>query len=120
MFNEILQGVLDKTPGAVAVSLMGLDGIPIDTQERAGDEALQHQTAIVEYGPLTSQLKRISDSIGTGDVEELSVQTGGLTTVVRMVTEEYFIALSVAPGGNVGKGRYLLRVAQPRLRKELV
>jgi predicted regulator of Ras-like GTPase activity (Roadblock/LC7/MglB family) len=119
MFAEILQGVLSQTPGAVAVTVMGFDGIPIDTQEHPGDPALQHQTAIVELGPLATQLQRISESMGTGEVKELSVQTGGLTTVVRWLTEEYFIALSLTPDGNVGKGRYLMRVAQPKLQKEL-
>lgn len=119
MFAEILQDVLDRTPGAVAVTIMGFDGIPIDSREREGDEAQHHQTTIVELGPLATQLRRISAGMGTGEVQELSLRTGALTTVLRLLTEEYFVALSLRPGGNLGKGRFLLRVAQPRLRAEL-
>jgi hypothetical protein len=36
-----------------------------------------------------------------------------------MLTYEYFVALAVAPGGNVGKARYLLRVTAPTLVENL-
>jgi hypothetical protein len=36
-----------------------------------------------------------------------------------MLTDEYFVALAVAPGGNVGKARYLLRVSAPKLIENL-
>lgn len=117
MFTEMLDRVLNETPGAVAVTLMGFDGIAIES--RSSGDASQHQVAIIELGNIASQLRRISETMGTGDVNEMMVQTGELTTVLRPLTPDYFLALSLAPGGNSGKGRYLMRVVGPKLKAEL-
>jgi predicted regulator of Ras-like GTPase activity (Roadblock/LC7/MglB family) len=100
---------------------MGFDGIAIEsrTVERAGAESRDWQAGAVELGAIASQLRRISDNLGTGAVEELVVQTGEVTTILRPVTTDYFVALTVSPGGNTGKGRYLLRVVGPKLSAEL-
>ena len=57
--------------------------------------------------------------LDTGATNEVSVKTERLTTVVRMLTDEYFVALAIAPGGNVGKARYLLRTSAPKLIENL-
>ena len=57
--------------------------------------------------------------LDAGETKEVSVQTERLTTVVRMLTDEYFVALAVEPGGNVGKARYLLRTSAPTLIENL-
>lgn len=122
MFGEILGRVLNETPGAVAVTLMGFDGIEVDTQQNI-DAMFQISTdvgaAAIELGNITSQLKRVAEGMGAGDIEELTVRTGVLTTVLRPLTDEYFVAVSLAPEGNTGKGRYLLRVVAPKLTAEL-
>jgi len=120
MFTEMLDRVLNGTPGAVSVTLMGFDGIAIETRANASADGVNHQTAAVELGNIASQLRRISESMGTGEMEEMTVQTGALTTVLRLLTDEYFVALSLLPGANSGKGRYLLRVVGPALTQELV
>ena len=121
MFNELLSNILSRTPGSVAVSVMGFDGIPLDGKEGANaDESLQHQTTIVELGNLARQIRRMSDDVGTGAVNEFCVSAEGLHTVLRPISDEYFIAISLKKGGNVGKGRFLLRTALPELRKELL
>jgi predicted regulator of Ras-like GTPase activity (Roadblock/LC7/MglB family) len=119
MFTQLLDRVLTETPGAVSVTLMGFDGIAIETRDAPGSDRQRSSAAAVELGNIASQLRRVSDGLGTGDVTELTVQTAGLTTVLRPVTDEYFVALSMQPSGNFGKGRYLLRVVGPRLSKEL-
>lgn len=120
MFTSLLDRVLTETPGAVSVTLMGFDGIAIESRDAPGGDAQSSQASAVELGNIASQLRRMSEGLGTGDVAELTVQTAGLTTVLRPITDEYFIALSMQPGGNFGKGRYLLRVVGPRLKAELV
>jgi len=122
MFQELLGRVLNETPGAVSVTLMGFDGIAIDTQEDAEavfSMSTDVSAAAIELGNIASQLKRVTEGMGAGAVEELTVKTGALTTVLRPLTEEYFVAVSLAPDGNTGKGRYLLRVVGPKLVAEL-
>ena len=97
---------------------MGFDGIAIDTRER-GEGAAEALMAHIELGNIARQLRGISEGMGTGDVKEMTVETGGLTTVLRPLTEEYFVAVSMLPGAITGKGRYLLRVEGPKLVAEL-
>ena len=122
MFAELLDSVLKGTPGALSITLMGFDGIAIETREAdssQGGGASTWQAAAVELSHITSQLRTISEGMGTGSVEEVTINSAELTTVVRPLTDEYLVALSMAPGALLGKGRYLMRVAAPKLKKEL-
>ena len=40
-------------------------------------------------------------------------------TLIRVLSETYFLALAIRPDGNFGKGRYLMRTAAPKLVAEL-
>jgi predicted regulator of Ras-like GTPase activity (Roadblock/LC7/MglB family) len=119
MFGEVLDRVMKETPGAVGVTLMGFDGIAIDSREAEDPGAVNPQTAAVELGAIASQLKGVAESLGAGDVREVTVHTNGLITVLRPVTSQYFLALSLTPDGNTGKGRYLMRILAPKLAAEL-
>lgn len=118
MFDKLLTRVLNETPGAVSATLMGFDGIAIDTQA-SGMMATEAHDSQIELANIAKQLRGISEGMGTGDVHEVALQTGGLTTVLRPLTDEYFVAVSLTPGGLVGKGRYLLRVVGPQLVEQL-
>ena len=39
--------------------------------------------------------------------------------MIRMITDDYFIAMAIRPDGNYGKARYLLRISSPKLASEL-
>jgi len=114
-FTELLDRVLNETPGAVSVTLMGFDGIAIETRDAPEQPDVSPQSAAIELGAVATQLKGVAEGLGAGEVQELTLQTGALTTLLRPVTADYFVALSLRPGGNTGKGRYLLRVVAPKL-----
>jgi predicted regulator of Ras-like GTPase activity (Roadblock/LC7/MglB family) len=114
MFKEILQDVVDRTDGGVAGLLMASDGIAIDQYSKA-DGPFDIESVGMEYSVVLKGIQRAAEMLDTGATNEVSVKTERLTTVVRMLSDEYFVALAVEPGGNVGKGRYLLRVAAPKL-----
>ena len=42
-----------------------------------------------------------------------------MTTLIRVLNDEYFVALALPAEASVGKGRYLLRRVAPRLRENL-
>ena len=118
MFKEILQDLVDRTDGGVAGLLMAADGIAID-QYSTGNGEFDIESVGMEYSVVLKGVQRASEMLDAGETREVSVQTERLTTVVRMLTDEYFVALAVAPGGNVGKARYLLRVTAPTLVENL-
>lgn len=119
-FREHLERICDDLDGAVAACLMGADGLPVEAVERFQDhEGIDANSLFVEYSSLLPQLRQSAEMFTAGAVEELCVRSEGLTAVIRPVTEEYFLALALRPGGNLGKGRYLLRLVAPQLVDEL-
>lgn len=114
MFKEILQDIVDRTDGGVAGLLMASDGIAID-QYAAADGPFDIEAVGMEYSVVLKGVQRAAEMLDTGATNEVSVRTERLTTVVRMLSDEYFVALTLEPGGNIGKARYLLRVHAPEL-----
>ena len=122
-FEVHLQHIVDAMPGALAATLMGVDGLAVATVER---EALEHEdgldvsSLLVEFSSVLAQVQRTGEIFAAGPVEELTVRSERLVTVLRPVSAEYFVALAMRPEGLLGKGRYLLRVHGARLVDELV
>jgi predicted regulator of Ras-like GTPase activity (Roadblock/LC7/MglB family) len=119
-FREHLQEIVRNVDGAVACSLMGVDGIEVDThllEEQQG--GVDVRNLLVEYSSLFRFAREAAETHQGGEVGELCIQTDRLLTVARLVSTEYFMVVALRPDGNFGKARYMLRVTAPKLRSEL-
>lgn len=119
MFTEILDRLLRETPGARSATVMGFDGIAIESKD-APDANGSEQSAAVEVAAVASQLKRAAEGLGAGEVREVALELDGQITLLRPLTSEYLLALTLGPGGYAGKGRYLMRLLAPQITAELV
>jgi predicted regulator of Ras-like GTPase activity (Roadblock/LC7/MglB family) len=117
-FREHLEEVCRSVDGAVACSLMGVDGIEVDTHVQDGGE-VDLKSLLVEYSGVLRSAREAAAAHEAGGVAELAISTEKLLAVARIVTPEYFMVVALTPDGNVGKARYLLRVTAPKLRAEL-
>ena len=120
-FRQNITQLVEKLDGGVAAVLMGFDGITVDSYATAGhDDALPDiQTLAMEFAHLIAQARRTLQSLDAGALEEFTLRTDTLMLVVRVLTQEYFLACAVLPTGNLGKARYLMRVSAPALRADL-
>lgn len=118
MFTEILQRIVEETGGAVGAVLMGYDGIAIE-QFFQPDEAIDLQMIAIEYANVLKEIRKTAEMLNMGEMEEVSIRTEQLITVIRIVTGEYFVALALSRDGNFGKGRYLLTRETPNLKNAL-
>lgn len=114
MFNEILQRIVDETGGGVGAVLMGYDGIAID-QFFLPEEGLDLQMVAIEYSNVLKEIRKTAELLKLGEMEEVSIKTERFIIVIRMITAEYFVALTLKRDGNFGKGRYLLTREQAQL-----
>src|SRR5215471_107758 len=96
-FLPLLEEVVRSVDGALACSVMGFDGISVEKFQLKAANDLDVQSTLVEYAAVLGQV----------------------LTIMRRVTEEYFVVLALSARGNYGKGRYQLRIAAPRIRAEL-
>ena len=115
-FAEALQTIAGKVPEAEVLMVIGTDGIPIDkltVQAVADIEAVaaEHTTL------LRASLSSAGDT-DLGALQELSVVTDRMTTLLMAITPEYFLFASLRPGAIVGRARFALRIAGLSLREE--
>ncbi|MBM4359460.1 MAG: hypothetical protein FJ096_15255 [Deltaproteobacteria bacterium] len=118
MFEALLQDVVESIEGGVAGVVMDLDGITLasHSREQTGQDV---KSVGIELTVVLRSVKQAASMLEIGDVEELVLVADQLTTVVRIVTDHYFVAVALAPGGNLGRARYLLRTRALELVNEL-
>ncbi len=118
-FREHIQRIVDSTPGAVACTIMGFDGIAIDTYD-VGAAELDVPNLLIEYASSAQVLRRNANSETPGGaLVEMTVCGGKLSALLRPLTEEYFLGVVLRPNGLMGKARFLMRLAAGDIIKEL-
>jgi len=118
-FREDLLAICGRVDGALAATLMGFDGIAIETHEAQPPDGIELQTLLVEYSGILSQVRQAAETLQMGKASEVSIRTDKLVAVARPLTPDYFVVLALSPEGNVGRARYELRVASPKLVAQL-
>jgi len=115
--KEILRGIVEEC-GCLGAVVMGYDGIAIDEclNESA---AFDVPSLAVEYASVLKEIKRTVGVLKTGELEEVAIVAERLSVLVRGLDDDLFVALVMGEGGNLGKGRYLLKREAPRLRAVL-
>ncbi|HEX8908290.1 MAG TPA: hypothetical protein VF805_03760 [Anaeromyxobacteraceae bacterium] len=117
-FREHLQTVCEGVDGALACSLMGVDGIEVDTH-LTGPAKVDLKSLLVEYSGVFRSAREAAEVHQAGGVAELSLHTDQVVTVARLISPDYFMVVALTPEGNYGKARYLLRITAPKVRSEL-
>src|SRR5688572_15749233 len=119
MFKDALKKVVDNVEGGIAGLVMGFDGIAVESYNRADSGPKVDVTTVgIELSFILTQIKKSAETLEVGGVTEITIKAEKLTLVMRMLNPEYFLALALAPEGNFGKGRYLMRMVAPRLQAE--
>ncbi len=118
MFQKLLDEAIRKVDGALACSLVGFDGIPVETAYSGERQGIDPGTLGTELANHVATLARTFSALEIGPLAELTLTGGRLWSVIRLLGPNYFLVLLLKPGANIGKGRFMLRVVAPRIRKE--
>ena len=117
--RDTLSEIVQKVEGSLAAVIMASDGIPID-EAVVNMNGLDLQLLTVEYATVLKEVKRSIELLGVGDTEELCITSGQLCVVIRVLSDELFIVLILNRNGNLGKGRYMLRLRSDDVTQELL
>jgi predicted regulator of Ras-like GTPase activity (Roadblock/LC7/MglB family) len=117
-FTETLRRISDRVGGTRAVSLVGSDGIPVETW--GSTEGLSMETVAAEMAGLLRAAHSAGAASGAGSIREVATVAEGAITVLSRVTGEYYLLLLLGREGNLGRGRFELRKAAAALEKELL
>jgi predicted regulator of Ras-like GTPase activity (Roadblock/LC7/MglB family) len=118
MFKSILREVVENTDGALASILMGFDGITVDSYISLKTR-VDMETVGSEYSQVLTQIKQAAQMLDMGAANEVSVRAENMITLMRLLNDEYFVAVAIEPKGNLGKARYLLRMQSVKLLENL-
>ena len=113
-FRDVLGEIRERVEGTLAVSLIGLDGITI---ESLNPGRIPLDVMGPEFSDFIKSLLR--KELNTGEVHQFSLITERYTAIVSAVTPEYYVVLVTTPDGNYGRARFELARAKQLLGKEL-
>lgn len=124
-FESILAQIMDESAGALGIALMGSDGIPIaqrmpdlprGVSNPLGDDI---GTAAVDFARILGDIQKAGDALNGGALAETVISLARFQLLFRQIDDEVFVVLALAPSGNAGKARYLLRRNLFALKSEL-
>ena len=120
MFKEILKDAVHRTEGGMAALVMGFDGIAVDSYVREDSTlGIEVETVGMEYSVILKEIRKAAQLLDAGTAREVSIQAEKLITVIHMISDEYFVAMAIAPDGNHGKARWLLKMNASKFAAEL-
>lgn len=117
MFRETLDEIIKKVEGMKGITLMGVDGIGIETI--SSDESLNVEQIGVEMSGFIRKVTEFSSYINSGDIKEFHLFFSGYIILIKMVGTGYFLMAVLEPDGNFGKARYYLKRGASIVEKEL-
>ena len=117
MFKDVLRNIAEHVEGTLAVSLIGLDGIAVETLSY---DSMPLDAMGAEFGGFIKSVRVTNTELDTGEVLQFSLVTEKYIAFLSAVTSEYYVLLVLRPDGNYGRARYELARAKHLLRDELV
>jgi len=117
MFKDVLRSIAEHVEGTLAVSLIGLDGIAVETLSY---DSMPLDAMGAEFGGFIKSVRVTNTELDTGEVLQFSLVTEKYIAFLSAVTSEYYVLLVLRPDGNYGRARYELARAKHLLRDELV
>lgn len=122
MFKETLQNVVNKTEGCIGAMVMGTDGIAVEKFwiPEAFNKTLDMTVAVAEYTSLMRNARRTNRELEVGNLKELNLVNDSGIYLMRLINDDYFVAMVLQPDGNIGRGRYELQRAELVLEHEFV
>jgi predicted regulator of Ras-like GTPase activity (Roadblock/LC7/MglB family) len=118
MFREQLQRMVEQVDGGQACILMGFDGISLDSYV-SPTAIFDVQSVGLEYSVVLSQIRKTASLLEAGAVQEIAISSERFVTLMRVLSDDYFMAMILSREGNYGKGRYVMRMGGPLLARDL-
>jgi len=115
-FTKILKDAVDKVDGAFSAMILGIDGMPVETHTT--EKILNLENLSAESSQMMRGINNAAESLGLGEATEFSVISDLCGIIMRKINREYYVAILIKPGGNVGKGRFVLRNIIPQIEKD--
>ncbi len=116
-FEEKLRETKEKIPGALSLSLIGIDGIPI---ESIGKSNLDIETLSAELTTFIRNLNIANSELKIGKLNQLALLCEEHIHLLSAITKDYYLFCILERKGYFGKARYELLKLSYQLKEEFV
>ena len=113
MFKEALQRSGRRHRGRPGRLLDGLRGHPARELPKKGF-GFDIETVGAEVSVVVKAIQRASEMLDAGPTKEVAFKSEKMVTLIRVLNDNYFVALTMVPDGNFGKGRFMLGLRRRR------
>lgn len=117
MFLEQLSQISNRIQGALALSLVDADGIPIESVNSQPEIDLELLAA--EMVAQVRGMQASYEEMASGGFRQCSITTDELTLVISSIANGYFLLLVLDRDVGLGQARFELRRARWVLEPEL-
>ncbi len=115
-FSDALRETVEKVDGAVSAMIIASDGIPV--QEYTAEKLIDLTGLGAEASAMIRDIGLAAENLGLGEAREFSIISDTCGIIMRKINDGYYLALVIKPGGNFGKGRFILKTAVPKIEGE--
>lgn len=117
MFLERLSEVSARIDGAIAVSLVASDGIPVESVSESRD--LDLESASAELVALARSVAREQRELSVGDLEQFTVSGERISFVLGRIGHGYWLLIALRPEAPLGRARFELKRAALMFEEDL-
>src|SRR3990167_5241591 len=106
--NAVLKEMVDDIDYGLAGIIISRDGIAVQNyikSERFSDT----ETFAVEYSMIVDCIKKSSDSLNIGSIDEVVISASNFTTLIRLINQDYFILLVIVSDALAGRAKFILK-----------
>ena len=137
-FSEILRDAVQNVDGAISASLVGVDGIVVETVQgervdqlvpvgAASTNGHSRTTSVnstsgtaddaveVEVASLVASVTRTAAATAAGGIREIIVDAERMSFLIATIDQNYFLVVAAEPLANLGRARYELRRAAQKI-----
>ena len=111
--RDLLARTAAGAPGVKAISLLGFDGIAVETLVAGAGDGAPEDTVVweLELADLMKAARRVTHRLGWAPASDIVLEAGDLTLLARPVSADYFLMLVLDSAANVTRAGYELRQA---------
>jgi predicted regulator of Ras-like GTPase activity (Roadblock/LC7/MglB family) len=115
-FSKILKESVERVNGAVSAMIVGIDGMTVE--EYALEKIINLDELSAEASQMMKDIASASEGLGLGQAREFSIISDLCGIIMQKISDEYYISMIIKPGGNFGKGRFVLRTTVSKIKDE--
>jgi predicted regulator of Ras-like GTPase activity (Roadblock/LC7/MglB family) len=109
VFLERLNAVSARIGGAVAVSLVASDGIPVESVSERRD--LDLESAAAELVAMARSVAREQRELSVGELQQFTISGRQLTFLLSRIGRGYWLLAALDPEASLGRARFELKRA---------